>query len=920
MYYFNSYPGKFLRTFLIIVIALALLLPFNLSVSADGPEEELQMAPLNPIFLKYVEEQSIREEYLNELYLLGVDVSSLRNIDYGYFPTLMDLGHLAVNYESQNNSVAASLPSTFDWRTEQKVTPVKDQGNAGTCWAFGTESSLESRIMIVDNEEYDLSELNLITGIDPSWVYYNSNRSKAGANSIIATDTLAKMGTRSESAQPYGDPSNAYNTVNSATCDRSTPPLQKVTDFRIVTEYGTSDAEVTKIKNAIYEYGPASAAYYENGQPHANNIYDLPSDPGYIPNHMITIVGWNDSISHPSDGGHGAWIIKNSWGTDWGDSGYFYLCYGAANLMEVGSYHGSDGYKKYDPNEKIYYWDEAGPVAVIGAGDYTYWMRSVFTAESSRSLKAIAFWTTADNASYQVNIFDANEKKLSSFSGICGELGYYTIPLTVPVSLSQGQTFKVDVKMITPGYKFPVAVERVVIQGGTTYCQPLIQPNATFVKHRDSDRWIDTSTLTGTGISPCNICLRAITGIADPSVTTQKATSIGAYSATLNGTLVGKGGSWNVSAYFRYGTSTAYGSDTPPVILNEEKGFSFTLPIADPLAPRTTYHFQAVARGDYDGAATVYGSDITFKTSAIVLPSVTTRPATDVAYTGATLNGRLIRPGAATRVTVHFEYGPDKSYGLTTAEEVMEQAGYFSAATANLTAGKIYHCRVVSVGDYPSASPIYGRDIIFKTKSYTSPGITTGRATGITKTGATLNGNLTRPGSAGNVSLYFEYGLDKNYGPSTTPLSRNSKGTFSSPIPATLSPGTIYYFRAVACGDYPGAAPVFGRDLTFKTVALAPPAISSITALVKPSQVTLRAYLSKTGSSTTGIDVHFEYWLAGGTHSSTPIQHLEAKGYFSAMLNVPEDLAPDTFYNYLVVASGEDGTATSAFKTFKTRP
>ncbi|NCO69706.1 MAG: hypothetical protein GW878_04175, partial [Acidobacteria bacterium] len=92
-------------------------------------------------------------------------------------------------------------------------------------------------------------------------------------------------------------------------------------------------------------------------------------------------------------------IVKNSWGTDFGAGGYFYLCYGSASMDEVASLE----YKDYNPNEKLYYWDEAGLVDSGFFGnwdDYSGWMASIFTSSQNGSLTHVDFWTTSNNAQY----------------------------------------------------------------------------------------------------------------------------------------------------------------------------------------------------------------------------------------------------------------------------------------------------------------------------------------------------------------------------------------------------------------------------------------------------------------------------------------------------------------------------------------
>ncbi|MCK5654552.1 MAG: hypothetical protein KAH98_05385, partial [Dehalococcoidia bacterium] len=407
---------------------------------------------------------------------------------YGYIPPPMDLSHIGKTNALTAQSVSHPADPSFDWRDTGKVTPVKDQNPCGTCWIFGTLSAVESRVLIVDGVEYDFSEQNVACCTDPSWVYLHDNRCNAGGLSWLATDVLTKKGTRLESCDSYNT-----GTINTEPCDDSCSSITRITGYRWITDDPNAIAEV---KDAIYNYGPVSIAYcHDDSHLYQGSIYYWPECPSY-PNHMVSIVGWDDSITHPLGGGSGAWIVKNSWGTGFGDNGYFYLCYGSANMQEVASYR----YKAYNPNEKVYYWDEAGLIAMIGYHDISAWMASVFTSQQSGDLTHVELWTTADNAQYEIYVYDGSfGSQLAYQAGTCDELGYYSIPLSSSVSLTNGQQFTVAVKMTTPGNNYPLPIE-LQLPG---LVEPPIQSGVCFVRNFDYDPWEDVAPYG------YNVCLRA---------------------------------------------------------------------------------------------------------------------------------------------------------------------------------------------------------------------------------------------------------------------------------------------------------------------------------------------------------------------------------------------------------------------------
>jgi hypothetical protein len=182
--------------------------------------------------------------------------------------------------------------------------------------------------------------------------------------------------------------------------------------------------------------------------------------------------------------------------------------------------------------------------------------------------------------------------------------------------------------------------------------------------------------------------------IGPPVVISNPASLIASFSATLNGSLDPHGLSTNV--YFRYGTTTSYGLTTP---MQTQTGNTFRNIIANisSLIKNTVYHFRIVATNN---AGTVYGADRTVTTlSATGPPVVTTKPATNITSSSATLNGSLDPHGLTT--SVYFQYGTTTSYGNTTA--IQNKAGNtYRNITANisgLTGNTVYHYRIVATNN-----------------------------------------------------------------------------------------------------------------------------------------------------------------------------------------------------------------------------
>ena len=500
-------PNRVLPAIVSIVASLVLLVSFGALpglAAVPPPVEILQVAPPNPDFLDCIQNRPARF--------------------YGYVPPPVDLRHLKnipvgqLAPEGQPALEAPlALPTTFDWRTTSKVTPVKDQNPCGTCWVFGTLAAVESKVLIGENTAFNFSEQNVACCTDPSWVYLANPpdyRCDGGGWSWLAADTLSKKGTRLETCDPYNT-----TTIDTETCNDTCTITKYVTGYRLL---GLTTAD---IKDAVYNHGPVSVAIYMDTNPDyynsTTNVYYYTGTE--LPNHLPCIIGWDDTIPHPVGGGSGAWIVKNSWGTDWGgtcgygsEKGYFYLCYGSGNMDEAAYYE----YKDYSASEKIHYWDEAGWVMVAGYEGYDYaWMANVFTMTASGMLTHVDFWTTANNAGYEIKVYQDNNpanglpSPLHSQSGSCQEAGYYSIELGAPVSLTIGQAYTISVKMTTGGYNYPIPIEAKWPTLGKAMCDPQIQTGVSYMSP-DGTSWEDIGAVYN-----WNACLRARVSASLISVT-----------------------------------------------------------------------------------------------------------------------------------------------------------------------------------------------------------------------------------------------------------------------------------------------------------------------------------------------------------------------------------------------------------------
>ncbi len=332
-------------------------------------------------------------------------------------------------------------------------------------------------------------------------------------------------------------------------------------------------------------------------------------------------------------------------------------------------------------------------------------------------------------------------------------------------------------------------------------------------------RIVATST-AGTGHGADGL----LTTSAAPQVVTGTATSVTTTSATLNGTV--NPSSRATTWYFDYGTSTSYGKQT-----GKKDAGSGTSPVAvsaavTGLTSGRTYHFRLVAVSD---AGTSRGSDQSFLASG--QPAATTKAASSVKDSSATLNATVNPNGQAT--TVVFEYGTSTSYGAKTAPKAIgsgSSSTNVAVSASGLAPSTVYHVRVTATSAAGTSS---GSDQTFTTTG--PPIVHIGAATGVGSSSATLTGSVDPSGHS--TQWYFQYGPSTSYG-SVAPAQSASSGG-ARPVSATvggLTSGKTCHFRIVAQSS---SGTSYSQDAFFTTAGAAVTLTSSTATVIARHAVTL---------------------------------------------------------------------------------
>lgn len=274
-----------------------------------------------------------------------------------------------------------------------------------------------------------------------------------------------------------------------------------------------------------------------------------------------------------------------------------------------------------------------------------------------------------------------------------------------------------------------------------------------------------------------------------PTVTEQSATNVTTSGTVLNATINANDLSTVVT--FEYGKTTDYGgvvtASQSPVSGHNNTPVSGTVSELD---PGTKYNFRVKAE---NSMGVVYGGNVTFLTGG-QKPSVTTQNPTLILTTGASLNGIVNANSLISEVK--FEYGLTSAYGTTVNALQSPVSGEsdtpVSAVISGLDLATTYNFRVFSEN---SLGISYGDNITFLTAGQ-KPSATTQQATGLTTTGATLNG-IVNPNHL-TTTVTFEYSLTSDYGSivtaSLSPITGSTYTEVSVNI-SELSPGTVYHYR-----------------------------------------------------------------------------------------------------------------------------
>lgn len=350
------------------------------------------------------------------------------------------------------------LPLYFDLRDyngSNQVTSIKNQ-DGGTCWAYSVIGSIESNLLFsgIWENSGEMEEPNLAEYHMDWWngfnTHYNADQVSStvtgrevhnGASFAMATAYISRFGgvVRDIDAQSYSKPPK----IDDANYKKFYP--------RHIEKYyiGENLENIDSIKHKLMNQGGLSIAYAYDESFLENNIHYQPAEDEMLVNHCVLIIGWNDTIVTQADE-PGAWIVKNSWGDDWGNNGYFYISYydkQVGHNIEYSTVSFKDvELFKYN---NIYYHDYHGFRDTLKNTNETF---NAFTATANETLSAVSFHTSSNNVDFEIIIYDDFSNNilsnpLSTITGNFYHIGYHTVDLATTVNLEKGDDFYIYLKL-----------------------------------------------------------------------------------------------------------------------------------------------------------------------------------------------------------------------------------------------------------------------------------------------------------------------------------------------------------------------------------------------------------------------------------------------------------------------------------------
>ena len=386
-------------------------------------------------------------------------------------------------WRSGSKSDAQALPSSFDLRKTGGAASIKNQAIYSTCWTFSAASGAETSL-IGAVPDIDISEMH-----SALYANYIPDGNKISYDELeelldMGGNTGKVLSMWSQWHGPVSDEKMPYD-VDKITnmSGNELKMLMNSADYHMKNAYvfdrsderSDMDDVNAQIKELVYSgHSVCASIYYQRD--YYNRIYNtLCTDRSKSrANHSVSIIGWDDDypaenfVFEPS--GSGAWLVKNSWGTSYGEDGCFWLSYYDSALCDMTAFDITDN----DDHDHNLYYDHSCSYSAYSASDseaaVPSYMANVYKAENDMDITALATYIINPDTDYEVTVYTGLTDPADPSSGTPSDVtkgsysltGYFTIDLDEPVTVAEDEYFSVVVKLSCENSNYVLAAEETL--------------------------------------------------------------------------------------------------------------------------------------------------------------------------------------------------------------------------------------------------------------------------------------------------------------------------------------------------------------------------------------------------------------------------------------------------------------------------
>ena len=340
-----------------------------------------------------------------------------------------------------NMTYDGTLPKYYSSYDLGYVSPAKHQQDGGNCWAFAVLSTLEACISKITGSPVDLSEENMKNLMGRYSDYgWNMPTNEGGYDDMAIGYLVSWMGPVLESDDAYDD------------CSDLSPLLESIMHIQnVVFISRNSFTDNAEIKKAIMNYGAVYSAIYID-EKYSSKLKAYYQYVDYVDecDHAVAIIGWDDSIAIPGAPGNGAWIAKNSWGSDWANDGFYYVSYYDTSCARIGSDFSAFTFVLNDTirYDKNYQYDLPGKTDYFLNSSSTVWYKNIYTSTDDEYLAAVSTYFEK-NTNWVLSVYVNGDLKLTK-SGYSTP-GYRTIEFDEFIPLNVNDSFEIVFKINVKG-------------------------------------------------------------------------------------------------------------------------------------------------------------------------------------------------------------------------------------------------------------------------------------------------------------------------------------------------------------------------------------------------------------------------------------------------------------------------------------